>query len=273
MTYIIAEIGNNHEGSQEVAMQLMQNCIYVGADAIKLQAFTAEELVHPDMPSLVPPYPSQLERMKKLELPLSFFLEASEICTERNIDFIVSPFSVRWVEELKHEVDYFKVASGEITNMKLLLALASTDKPTFISTGMASIDEIRTVLEVFRTGLAMPMHCVSLYPCPIEKAGLNRIKELQDLTSEPVGYSDHCIGTQACLTAVALGVKYIEKHVTTGEQQFSGRGDHVHSLTPFELEKFIKEIGQVESSLPFMKLEDYHMRRKLRRGRSGLREG
>lgn len=270
MSYVIAEIGSNHEGDMCALLQLVKDCIEAGADAIKLQAFTAADLVSPNMPSLVPTHKTQLERMKSLEVPLDIFYEVRNIC--EFTDFIVSPFGVDWVEVLADHVDKFKVASGELTNLKLLNAISACGVSPILSTGMADYKEIILAMRKLDSTYTELLHCVSLYPCPIEKAGLNRITALNGLfPRRRAGYSDHCIGTQACLTAAALGAHIIEKHVTTEENKKLEYGDHIHSITASELEKMIKEISKVRSSLLFYGLEDLEMRKQLRRGPSGLR--
>lgn len=271
MTYVIAEVGNNHEGDKDVALQLTKDCIKAGADAIKFQAFTAEELVSPDMPSLVPTHETQRERMKSLELPLEFFKDVATVCKNGGVDFIVSPFSIEWVSRLKDTVNAFKVASGEITNYKLLLAIGGTNKDVFISTGMSAPFEVLKAIRYFSLNTCI-MHCVSLYPCPAEKAGLSRITSLK--TSFPyykIGYSDHCTGYSIVLSAIAAGAEVIEKHVTTAENSGLNYGDHVHSITPLSLGKMIREINTIESMVKYDGLEDLSMRKHLRRGKSGLR--
>lgn len=271
MPYVIAEIGNNHEGKPSVAIELVKLAIRTGIDAVKMQAFTADELVSANLPSMVGTHKTQIERMTSLELPLEVYQECATICKRNSIDFIVSPFSISWVENLEPLVDSFKIASGEITYVDLLFNIRFTLKPVIISTGMAKLIEIKRAVEMFPNNQVTLLHCVSIYPCPYELAGLNRIKILKN--SFPgcaaYGYSDHCIGPNACLAAVAVGAQVIEKHFTAFLE--CETGDHVHSLNFNGMVNLIKNVNEIESAMPYKGLNDFFMRNKLRRGSSGLR--
>lgn len=271
MTYVIAEIGNNHEGKPEAAIELVKLAIRADVDAVKMQAFTAHELVSADLPAMVGTHKTQIERMESLELPLEVYQECSAVCESRNVDFIASPFSTYWAEVLEPLVNYFKIASGELTHVDLLRSIRLTLKPVIISTGMANLQEIHGTVEMFPLKHITLLHCVSIYPCPYELAGLNRIKILKkafpDLKS--YGYSDHCIGPNACLAAVAVGAQVIEKHFTALSE--CETGDHIHSLDFSGMINLIKNVNEIEKAMPYKGLSDIFMRKQLRRGSSGLR--
>lgn len=271
MTYVIAEIGNNHEGKPEAAIELVKLAIRADVDAVKMQAFTANELVSANLPAIVGTHKTQIERMASLELPLEVYQECSTICAGKNIDLIVSPFSTTWVDKLEPYVDIFKIASGELTHVDLLRSIRLTLKPVIISTGMADLQEIHGTVEMFPLKHVTLLHCVSIYPCPYELAGLNRIKILKKSFPGCVayGYSDHCIGPNACLAAVALGAQVIEKHFSAISE--CEIGDHIHSLDFNGMVNLIKNVNEIEKAMPYKGINDKFMREQLRRGPSGLR--
>lgn len=274
MTYVIAEIGNNHEGSPERAIRLVQSAIATGVSAVKLQLFRAETLVNKTMPALVNgEYTTQYERMKSLELPWEVYEEASRLTRAAGKDFVLSVFDVELLEKAEHLIDRLKIASGELTHKRMLKAAAEFPRPVILSTGMAEDDEILAAVDIACP--AFVLHCVSIYPCHPNYAHLLRIAHLRKLIGDRypcvyVGYSDHCVGYHACLAAIVLGATVIEKHFRDDD---GGQvGDHVHSLDYTGMLKFLDRAALYESLLSNEKhTTDYWMRHYLRRGKSGLR--
>lgn len=272
--YLIAEIGNNHEGDPDEAFRLIDAAIDCGVNAVKMQLFKADSLILKDAPCLVhaTSHTSQYERMKSLELPDYVYLRGAELCHQRDTDFMISPFDTALVHQAAVVADSLKVASGEITNHALLKAIADADLPIFMSTGMADYAEITDAIKI--TGPCTLMHCVSIYPTQPWQANLTRIHVLKDIYPDcPIGYSDHTYGDTACIAAAAMGAEVIEKHFTLKEFGREGYdvGDHQHSLGPREMEDLVIKLRKLDNMLRPANGMDKDMRRFLRRGESGLR--
>lgn len=271
MTYIIAEIGNNHEGSPERAMALVAGAINAEVNAVKFQIFEPSTLVAPNVPALVGEG-TQLERLKQLQLEIYVYEQLANLCHYHGVDVIVSPFSLNIAEQCAEFTDKFKVASGEITNYALLKKLNEIGKPVIMSTGMATMEEIILAAEYFQVENLSIMHCVSLYHCSLFNANLSRIKTLKQLfPNHTIGYSDHCIGTKAIPMAVLLGAEIIEKHFTATPDL---PGDHVHSITKSEMITLKKELKIIQRMVNGNEEADFKMRNVLRRsGKHNLRGG
>lgn len=255
--YIIAEAGINHNGDLERALNMVDVAAEAGVDAIKFQAFQAEALVQPNAEKAsyqkerTNTEESQLEMLRQYELTPTEFCEVANRAVARGIDFICTPFDYQSVDMLEHlPISAIKIASGEITNHPLLRYAASKGKPLILSTGMATLGEIEAALEVVRATGCQKMvllHCTSSYPVPDDEVNLRVINSLATVFGLPVGFSDHTLGTDVAVAAVALGAVIIEKHFTL-DKALPGP-DHAMSLDPEELRRLVCAIRRVEKAL------------------------
>ncbi len=216
--FIIAEVGINHEGSFDRAIQLIDAAVQAKADCVKFQCHITEaEMIPTDMK----PGRISEERLwdiiKRCELTEEEERQIKKYCEEKGIIYLSTPFSREAADRLyAMEVSGFKIGSGECNNLPLLEHIAKMGKPIILSTGMndlASIKKSLTVIKKYNCSV-MLMHCTSIYPTPYEKVHLGAIRELQETFDLPVGLSDHSIGIYTCLGAVALGACALEKHFT-----------------------------------------------------------
>lgn len=286
MTYIIAEIGNNHDGSEDKAHALINAAAYAGADCVKFQIFRADHLVTPDLPSMVGEG-TQLERMRSLEFTDETWQSLIAHASQKNVHFAASVFDEGLVEKWASALEFIKIASGDITHISLIRAAARTGRPLVISTGVGTRSEIERAIHGLNKDRLTLLHCVSEYPCPPEHAALGRIAELRQIHSR-VGYSDHCEGTLACTAAVALGATVIEKHFTDSERGgvesmaiprtgeiIHGpppKGDHIHSATMLEFKGLVSRIRQLETMLGSCYTPPSENRRKMMRGAYAARD-
>ena len=278
--FIIAEAGVNHNGSLEMARQLVGAAAAAGADAVKFQTFTAENLVSRYAPkadyqkATTDATMSQLEMIRCLELDRSSHEALFAYCREKNLEFMSTPFDQDSVDLLVQlGVARLKVSSGEITNAPLLLKMARTGLPIIMSTGMASLGEVEAALGVLAFGYlgyreppspaefcrawregqgalqekVTLLHCTTEYPAPFEEVNLRTMETLAAAFGLPVGYSDHTSGIAVAIAAAALGARVIEKHFTL-DKTLPGP-DHKASLEPDELRNLVQSIRQVEKAL------------------------
>lgn len=254
---IIAEAGVNHNGSVELARQLVDVAVDAGCDAVKFQTFKPEKVSSPFAPKAnyqlqtTAADESQLEMGKKLELPFEAFRDLRDYCIEKGIIFLSTPFdyeSADFLDELP--VPAFKIPSGEITNLFFLEHVARNRRPLIVSTGMATLEEVAIAVETIRaTGNRemILLQCVSNYPADPSSINLRAMHALEDAFGVGVGLSDHTVGTEIAFAAVAMGACVIEKHFTLS-QELPGP-DHRASLEPQDLVKLVKGIRKVESAL------------------------
>ncbi len=251
--FVIAEAGVNHNGSLEVAKQLVETARKAGADAVKFQTFRAEALVSRKARKAAyqrretDAGESQFAMLKRLELDTAEHRELMAHCRQIGIVFLSSPFdnsSVDLLEELG--VERFKLGSGELTNLPLLMHVAKKARPIILSTGMATLGEVEAALEVISNNGSPEvtlLHCVTEYPAPVEQVNLRAMLTLRDAFGLPVGYSDHTQGTEVAIAAVALGARVIEKHFTL-DRHMQGP-DHKASLEPDELAAMVRAIRRI----------------------------
>lgn len=244
---VIAEIGNNHEGDAAVAAELIDAAAEAGADAAKLQAFVAEQFVRPGQDA-------RLEQMRGFQLTRDEYAGLAEHARSRGLAFVCTPLDMDSAEFLAPIVDAIKIASGDNDWPELLELAGTTGKPVVVSTGMSDWDTLRaaraTVLGVRPGSRADPglalLHCVSAYPAPDEEARLATIgalaREFPDCT---IGYSDHTLGIDACVAAVAAGARVLEKHVTL-RHAYSEFRDHQLSAEPAELAELVRRVRATE---------------------------
>ena len=258
-TFIIAEAGVNHNGSIKKALKLIDVAKLSGANAIKFQTFKAENLTTDYAPKAeYQKYKSlknetQFQMLKKLELTDAMHKACFKECKKKKIIFISSAFDIESLYYLKKfKLSYFKVPSGEITNIPYLEVLGKFRKKIILSTGMSNISEIKKALKTLtingtkKINITL-MQCTSAYPAPYDEINLNTIVTLRDIFKLNIGFSDHSLGVQASLAAVALGAKVIEKHITLSKK-LKGP-DHRASLDPKEFKFMVQGIRIVEKSL------------------------
>lgn len=254
MVYIIAEIGNTHEGSPGLAKQFIKTAKEVGADAVKFQTHMFEFESTKDAKN--PYYFKSESRQKYFERTSFTKKEWKEIKNfaekDIQIDFISSPFSLEAVDLLEElNVKSYKIPSGEVTNIPLLKKISKLNKPVFLSTGMSSWEEIEDAITVFKDAKCEEvtiLQCTSEYPCSPDKSGLNVIKQLKDRYSKlNIGFSDHTEGLYAALSAVTLGASVVEKHLTLSKKMYGS--DAKNSSEPDEFTLFCNEIRNLEIAL------------------------
>lgn len=255
--YIIAEAGVNHNGSYELACQMISVAKAAGADCVKFQTFQTEELtsVHAEKAAYqkadMASGPSQFEMLKKLELAKDELKSLKAYCAKTGIDFLSTPFdldSIVFLDGL--DVSFWKIPSGEVTNLPYLLAIAKTKRPVVMSTGMCELDEIRAAVEILRTNGTPDitlLQCNTEYPTPYEDVNLKAMLTLQKEFGLKVGYSDHTKGIEVPIAAVTMGAAVIEKHFTL-DRNMEGP-DHKASLEPKELTAMVRSIRNVEQAL------------------------
>ena len=257
--YVIAEAGVNHNGCIDNAKRLIDVAAEAGADAVKFQTFKAAKLVTVDAATAeyqtqTTGESSQYSMLKKLELADADHQLLWDYAEERNIQFLSTGFDNESLQMLdKLGVPFFKVPSGEITNYPLLQTLAKLGKPTVVSTGMANLNEISECLEVLVSGKLTHqnltvLHCNTQYPTPMRDVNLRAMLTIQDnFPDVAIGYSDHTLGIEIPVAAVALGATLIEKHFTL-DKSMPGP-DHAASLEPNELTAMISAIRNIEAAI------------------------
>jgi len=259
-TFIIAEAGVNHNGSLEMAFQLIDVAVAAGADAIKFQTFKAEKVIAANAPKAgyqmetIGSDESQLEMVKKLELDEAAHVKLYQYCQEKDIRFLSTPFDLESIDLLDRlGLEIFKIPSGEITNLPYLRKLGALKKRLILSTGMANLGEIEDALDVLTEsgtplGNITVLHCNTEYPTPFEDVNLRAMLTIRNaFPGISVGYSDHTLGIVVPIAAVAMGARVIEKHFTL-DRNLPGP-DHRASLEPHELSAMISGIRNIEKAL------------------------
>lgn len=260
--FIIAEAGVNHSGSVALAKKLIDVAVDAGADAVKFQTFKAERLVSKEAPKAKYQVDntgndeSQFAMLKKLELSETDHCELLKYCKAKRIEFMSTPFdeeSGDFLDQLG--VTIFKIPSGEITNKPLIRHIARKGKSIILSTGMSTLGEVEKAVgwideewaRLSNSPQLTLLHCVSNYPAPVEETNLTAMKTMEKAFVLPVGYSDHTMGTEIPVAAVALGAKVIEKHFTL-DRRMEGP-DHKASVEPNELKTMVSAIRNVEKAM------------------------
>ena len=244
-TFIIAEIGVNHNGDIDIAKQLINLAAIAGVNAVKFQAFQADKLVrHTD---------STYKLLKQLELNKSQLQALKKYCKFIGIQFICSPFdidSIKMLDEIGTEI--FKIPSGEITNYPYLIEVAKLNKQIILSTGMATMQEINDCCNVLVFNGTIPdkltiLHCTTEYPTPMKNVNLSAMQTIADVFGTKVGYSDHTTGIEVAIAAVAMGATVIEKHFTL-DKNMDGP-DHASSANPNELIRMVRAIKNIDVAM------------------------
>lgn len=257
--FIIAEAGVNHNGSMELAKKLIDVAVEAGVDAVKFQTFKTENLVSKNaqkadyQKETTNSEESQFDMIKKLELDVDTHKELIEYCDLKNIMFLSTPFdndSINLLDSLGLEI--FKIPSGELTNLPYLRHIGSLNKNVILSTGMADIGEIEDALDILtQAGTKKDnitiLHANTEYPTPMEDVNLRAMQTIGNTFECKYGYSDHTLGIEVDIAAVALGAVCIEKHFTL-DKNMEGP-DHRASLEPNELISMVKGIRNIELAL------------------------
>ncbi|SCY86653.1 N-acetylneuraminate synthase family protein [Alkaliphilus peptidifermentans] len=244
-TYIIAEVGSNHDGNLDNAKGYILKAKEIGADAIKFQAFTAENLVNKNK------LPDIFALMKSLEMPLNWLPELINFSNDLGIEFLCTPFDHNTVDLLLElGIKAFKISSGDLTNIPLIKYVAEKSLPVILSTGMSymkDVDEaVHTINAKGNDDIAI-LHCVSKYPPKYEEMNLKNINTLKTAYQYPVGFSDHSEEHIGVIAAVTMGAKIIEKHITF-DKTLSG-ADHPFALTVPEFKDMIEHVRKLELAL------------------------
>lgn len=254
---IIAEAGVNHNGSLEIALQLCDAAKAAGADVVKFQTWKTEKLITKSVAQAE--YQAQnsgksepqFDMLRRLELSYDEFRQIKEHCDKIGIVFASTAdesVSLDFLVELG--IPFVKIGSGDIGNVSFLRYIGSKGLPIILSTGMSSLDDVELSIDALKEGGAKNitlLHCTTSYPCPYEDVNLRAMKTLRDSFQLPVGYSDHTIGKDVSIAAVALGAAVIEKHFTL-DCKMEGP-DHIASTDPENFAELVKGIRLVESSL------------------------
>ena len=257
---IIAEAGVNHNGSLSMAYKLVEAASKSGADYIKFQTFKTELNISKSarkadyqIENTNNKVETQFEMVKKLELSFDDFKKIKEYCDKLNIGFLSTGFDFESVDFLdKLGMDYFKIPSGEITNKPLLKYIANKNIPLIVSTGMCNMSEIGTALNILtengcKKSDITVLHCNTEYPTPYKDVNLKAMNSIQEFLGVNIGYSDHSLGIEVPIAAVALGAEIIEKHFTL-DKNLPGP-DHKCSLNPDELKLMVLSIRNTESAI------------------------
>ena len=246
-TFVIAEIGVNHEGDKDVAADLIRKAAKCGADAVKFQTYLAEEYV-----STV--QPERLERVKRFQLSFDDFADLAAVAKSEGVLFFSTPLDTESVDFLDTVAPIFKISSGDLTYTSLIQHVASKKKPMIVSTGLGTKEEIGDAIaaaragnpEIVGKGQLLLMHCVAAYPTPMDEANLANIKWLRDEFGLPVGYSDHTLGTSACVLAIGAGAQALEKHFTYRKEDQTFH-DHAVSADPTDLTELVSRVREAET--------------------------
>ena len=258
-TLIIAEAGVNHNGSIKMAKQLIDVAADAGADFVKFQTFKADSLVTKKadkadyQKKLTQKDESHFEMIRRLELDKSAHKELISYCIQKNIQFLSTAFDIESVNLLSElDIKIYKTPSGEITNLPYLRHIGGLGKPVIMSTGMATLDEVRAAMNLLiDAGLNKKdltiLHCNTEYPTPMNDVNLRAMLTIRDELNVKVGYSDHTLGIGIPIAAVAMGATVIEKHFTL-DCNLPGP-DHAASLEPDELKSMVNAIRNIEKAM------------------------
>ena len=258
-TLIIAEAGVNHNGDLELAKQLIERAAEAGADLVKFQTFnadrqvtrTAEKAVYQTQTTSTEE--SQHEMLRRLELSTGMHNELIEHCAAKNIGFFSTGFDIESIDLLLSlGQDFFKIPSGEMTNLPYLRHIGRLGKTVILSTGMATLGEVESAIDALeqagtpRANISV-LHCTTEYPTPMAEVNLRAMQSMQTAFGVKVGYSDHTPGIEVSIAAVAMGASVIEKHFTL-DRNLPGP-DHLASLEPEELAAMVSAIRNIEVAL------------------------
>jgi N-acetylneuraminate synthase len=250
--YVIAEIGLNHNGSVETALQLIDVAANAGCQAVKFQKRTPEISTPEHMKETPRETPwgtmTYLDYRYKVEFEQDEYEQIASYCHSKGMDWFASPWdepSVDFLEE-RHAMAY-KIASASVTDLSMLAKIRDTGKPVILSTGMSTIEQVDAAVETLGKDNLIILHATSTYPLPPEEANLRMIPTLKERYGVPTGYSGHEPGLQISLAAVALGACVVERHITLDRTMWGS--DHAASLEPQGLEHLVRDIRIIETGL------------------------
>lgn len=258
-TIIIAEAGVNHNGNYEMALRMVDEAKRAGADYVKFQTAKPELVISTFAPKAeyqketTGDGESQLEMCKAIHLPLTDYKPLKDYCNKVGIGFMSTPFDLVSIDVLEPlDMDYYKIPSGEITNLPYLRKIAAKGRPVIMSTGMSELPEIEAAMKVLEDGglkreQIILLHCNTQYPTPMADVNLRAMLDIRDSLHVRVGYSDHTQGIEVPIAAVAMGAEVIEKHFTL-DKTLPGP-DHKASLEPQELKAMVDAIRNIEQAL------------------------
>jgi N,N'-diacetyllegionaminate synthase len=258
-TLIIAEAGVNHNGNLQKAIDLIHAAANAGADIVKFQTFSAEKLTSKTAEKaqyqklITDPNKSQYEMLKELELSGDTFRQLNDECKSEGIEFLSTGFDISDIQFLSEfKMKRYKIPSGELTNLPYLRYIGSLNKPIILSTGMSTLDEIGAALHILKEAGTPKdnitiLHCNTEYPTPVEDVNLNAMLSIKKKLGVSIGYSDHTLGLEIPIAAVALGASVVEKHLTL--DRYLPGPDHRASIEPGELKEMVRLIRNVENAL------------------------
>jgi N-acetylneuraminate synthase len=251
-TFIIAEIGINHNGDLDVCKQMIDTAVHAGVDAVKFQKRTPEISTPLDQQRQMRETPwgyiTYLEYRHKVEFGLEQYREIDRYCKQKGIAWFTSVWDEQAVDFMEQfDTPVYKIPSASLTDHDLLRHTRKTGRPLVISTGMSTMEQIRAAVKVVGTGNLVIMHCTSTYPCEPEELNLRMIQTLRDEFPCPIGYSGHEVGLVPPQVAVALGACIIERHLTLDRAMWGS--DQAASVEPSGFERLVKYVRTAEASL------------------------
>lgn len=251
-TFIIGEIGINHNGNLQVAKRLIDAASLAGCDAVKFQKRTPEKAVPPEYQNVMRETPwgliTYLEYRYKVEFDEEQYAEIDRYCKDKGILWFASAWDEESVDFLENfSPSVFKVASASLTDGGLLDRLLQTGKPIMLSTGMSTMEEIEAAVDLVGIEDLLLAHSTSTYPCPPEELNLRMIHTLHDRFDCPVGYSGHEVGLQTTLAAVTLGADFVERHITLDRAMWGS--DQAASVEPVGLMRLVRDIRVIEEAM------------------------
>ena len=245
---IVAEIGNNHEGSVDVARKLVEAAAVAGVHAVKFQTFDTDHYVSREDEA-------RHKRLKSFELSIEQFAELAKLAHQRGLLFLSTPFDLGSAAGLSRFVDAFKIASGDVDFFPLIERVTSYGKPLIVSTGASDLDKVAETVRFVKERLGARiaddfalLHCVASYPAPAAEVNLRAISLLKERFGVTVGFSDHTAGIDAAILAVAAGAEVIEKHFTL-DKNYSEFRDHQLSADPREMALLVEKIAAAQTLL------------------------
>jgi len=250
--YVIAEIGINHNGSIDTALELMRVARDAGCDAVKFQKRTPQICVPPEQQGMMRETPwgsmTYLEYKEYTELGEADFQEIDNLAQKLDLQWFASPWDVPSLEFLERFAPVcHKIASASVTDEELVSAVAATGRPVIMSTGMSTVEEIDRAVALLGDAPLALAHATSTYPCPPSELNLAMISTLRARYGVPIGYSGHETGLQTTVAAVALGATFVERHITLDRASWGS--DHAASVEPGGLTRLVRDIRTVESAV------------------------
>lgn len=251
-TYVVAEIGINHNGDMDIAKALIDAAANAGCDAVKFQKRTPELAVPPEMRDKMRDTPwgyiSYMDYRERVEFGRDEYAEIDAYCKQKGVDWFVSCWDEPAVDFMEQfDPPAYKVASATMTDADMLRHLRATGRPIILSTGMSTMDQIQAAVDLLDMDNLMLTHTTSTYPCEPEELNLSMIRTLAERFPCPIGYSGHEIGLQTTIAAVALGAALVERHITLDRAMWGS--DQAASVEPHGFRRLVRDIRAVELAL------------------------